>query len=154
MKNTTAGKLEWFGGNQDALNMYRMLVDLAHTWDDLIDKDGNVPEDHINNAFLIALVYMPANPFYRLIQENVMPMWLTVVSAYEVANQFEKDKDEKGIEGIKYREYTDEYMAKSFDKFALLNARLSALWFRLSNEFNSSDHPLACPQSLTTNIKD
>ena len=98
MKNTTAGKLEWFGGNQDALNMYRMLVDLAHTWDDLIDKDGNVPEDHINNAFLIALVYMPANPFYRLIQENVMPMWLTVVSAYEVANQFEKDKDEKGIE--------------------------------------------------------
>jgi len=63
------------------------------------------------------------------------------------------EKDETGIEGIKYREYTDENMAKSFDKFALLNARLSALWFRLSNEFNSSDHPLAYPPSLTNNIK-
>lgn len=32
------------------------------------------------------------------------------------------EKDETGIEGIKHREYTDEYMANSFDKFVLLNA--------------------------------
>lgn len=98
MKNSNAGKLEWFGGNKDALNMYRMIVDISHTWDDLVDKDNDVPTDHINNAFLIALVYMPANPFYRSIQDQIMPMWLTVISAYEVANKFEKDKDEKGIE--------------------------------------------------------
>jgi len=98
MKNSQEGKLEWFGGNQDALNMYRMLVDLAHTWDDLVDKDRDLPTDHINNSFLIALVYMPANAFYRSIQEQIMPMWLTVVSAYEVANKFEQDKDEHGVE--------------------------------------------------------
>ena len=98
MKNSLEGKLEWFGGNQDALNMYRMLVDLAHTWDDLVDKDRELPVDHINNSFLIALVYMPANAFYRSIQEQIMPMWLTVVSAYEVANKFEQDKDEHGVE--------------------------------------------------------
>ena len=98
MKNSQEGKLEWFGGNQDALNMYRMLVDLAHTWDDLVDKDRDLPTDHINNAFLITLVYMPANAFYRSIQEQVMPMWLTVISAYEVANKFEQDKDEHGVE--------------------------------------------------------
>ena len=98
MKNNQEGKLEWFGGNHDALNMYRMLVDLAHTWDDLVDKDKDVPADHINNAFLIALVYMPANVFYRSIQEQIMPMWLTVISAYEVANKFEQDKDEHGVE--------------------------------------------------------
>ena len=92
------GKLEWFGGNQDALNMYRMLVDIVHTWDDLIDRDKEVPDADINNAFLIALVYMPANPFYQSIQAQIMPMWLTVLSAYEVANKFERDKDEHGIE--------------------------------------------------------
>ena len=27
-----------------------------------------------------------------------MPMWLTVISAYEVANKFEQDKDEHGVE--------------------------------------------------------
>ena len=47
------GKLEWFGGNQDALSVYRMLVDLAHIWDDLVDKDKPIGETEINNAFLI-----------------------------------------------------------------------------------------------------
>lgn len=98
MINSDAGKLEWFGGNQDALSLYRMFVDLSHTWDDLVDKDRDVPEDEINNAFMIALVYMQTNMFYRRIQDQVLPMWLSVLSAYEVANRFEKDKDEHGIE--------------------------------------------------------
>jgi len=99
------GKLEWFGGNQDALNAYRMFVDLAHLWDDLVDKDKEATEDDINNAFLICLVYLPANPFYRSIQEQILPMWLVVVSAYQTANKFERDKDAHGIEiahGLRY----------------------------------------------------
>lgn len=96
--NNNNGKLEWFGGNEDALNLYRMLVDLAHTWDDLIDKDNEVGNTDINNAFMIALMYMPCNPFYRQIQNQIMPMWLMVFSAYDTANQFEANKDEHGIE--------------------------------------------------------
>lgn len=92
------GKLEWFGGNQDALNMYRAFVDLAHTWDDMVDKDKPVSADDINRAFLTSLVYLPANPFYRAIQDQILPMWLVVVSSYETANKFEQDKDPHGIE--------------------------------------------------------
>lgn len=95
---TQEGKLEWFGGNQDALNMCRLLITLGHTWDDIVDKDKPVSEDDINNAFLIALVYLPANPFYQRIQAQVLPMWITVVSAYQTANFFEKTKDPHGIE--------------------------------------------------------
>ena len=91
-------KLEWFGGNKDAYNMYLMFISLAHLWDDLVDKDNEVTEKAINHAFLICLVYLPLNPFYRAIQEQIMPMWITVVSAYQTANKFEKDKDEHGIE--------------------------------------------------------
>ena len=98
MMNSKEGKLEWFGGNQDALNMFRMLVDLAHTWDDLVDRDSPVSDAEVNNAFLVCLVYLQANPFYRSIQEQIWPMWLTVVSAYETANTFEKNKDPHGIE--------------------------------------------------------
>jgi hypothetical protein len=99
------GKLEWFGGNVDALNVFRMFGDLAHLWDDLVDKDVEVSEAAINNAFLICLVYLPANPFYQSIQAEVMPMWITVVSAYRTANQLERDKDAHGIEiahGLRY----------------------------------------------------
>jgi purine-cytosine permease-like protein len=92
------GKLEWFGGNHDALNMYRAFVNLAHTWDDMIDRDNLVSADDINRAFLTCLVYLPANPFYRAIQEQILPMWLVVVSSYETANAFEKAKDPHGIE--------------------------------------------------------
>lgn len=96
--NVEAGKLEWFGGNQDALNMYRAFVSLLHTWDDMVDKDRAVGENDINRAFLTCLVYLPANPFYRAIQDQILPMWLTVVSSYETANKFERDKDPHGIE--------------------------------------------------------
>lgn len=105
MMNSKEGKLEWFGGNQDALNMFRMLVDLSHTWDDLVDRDNPTSNVDVNNAFLICLVYLQVNPFYRSIQEQVWPMWLTVVSAYETANKFEKDKDPHGLEiahGLRY----------------------------------------------------
>jgi len=99
------GKLEWFGGNQDALNMFRAFVFLLHTWDDLVDKDKNVHELDINHAFLTTLVYLPANPFYRAIQDAILPMWMVVVSSYETANKFERDKDPHGVEiahGLRY----------------------------------------------------
>ena len=99
------GKLEWFGGNQDALNMYQAFVDLAHVWDDLVDKDKPVSVEKINRAFLTCLVFLPANPFYRGIQDQILPMWLVVISAYETANFFEKNKDEHGVEiahGLRY----------------------------------------------------
>lgn len=103
--NWQAGDIEWFGGNQDALNMYRLLVNLGHIWDDLVDRDVEVSEDKINHAFLTTLVYLPANPFYRRIQDAIFPMWLVVVSSYEAANKFEREKDPHGIEiahGLRY----------------------------------------------------
>ena len=98
MNPTNEQKLSWFGGNVDALNLFHALVDLVHIWDDLIDKDKPVSDSDINRAFLTALVYIPANPFYKTIELQVMPMWITATSAFETANKFEKDKDEHGIE--------------------------------------------------------
>jgi hypothetical protein len=105
MNNRSEGKVEWFGGNEDALRMFYAFADLAHIWDDLVDKDKPVSADELNQAFLTCLVYLPANPFYRSIQNEILPMWLTVVSAYETANYFEANKDAHGIEiahGLRY----------------------------------------------------
>lgn len=95
---TDEQKLKWFDGNVDALNMFHTIVNLAHVWDDLIDKDKPVSDESINNAFLSALVYLPANPFYQRIQSQILPLWMTVISAYDTANKFERDKDEHGLE--------------------------------------------------------
>ena len=70
----------------------------AYIWDDLVDKDKEVSEDAINHAFAIALVYLPANPFYQSIQQQVLPMWLSIIHAFQTANAFEKAKDPHGLE--------------------------------------------------------
>ena len=57
MSNEVA-KLEWFGGNTDALAMYDLFKELAHIWDDLVDKDKPVSEDAINKALLISKEYI------------------------------------------------------------------------------------------------
>ena len=95
---TEERKLEWFGGDTDALNMFYTIADLANIWDDLIDRDKPVSDIDVNRAFLSALVYLPANPFYSRIQTQVLPLWMAVISAYETANKFETDKDEHGLE--------------------------------------------------------
>jgi len=91
-------KIQWFGGNVDALNMFYIIADLANVWDDLIDKDKDVSDNDINRAFLSALVYLPVNPFYQSIQTQVLPLWMTVIAAYDTANKFENSKDEHGLE--------------------------------------------------------
>lgn len=99
------GKLEWFGGNHHALAMFEAFVFLSHVWDDLVDKDKDVSESQINEAFMTALAYLPSNPFYRSIQEAILPMWMVVVSCYETANHYEREKDDHGIEishGLRY----------------------------------------------------
>jgi len=96
--STEVKELNWFGGDVDALNTFYTIVDIAHVWDDLIDKDKPASDVDINRAFLSALVYLPANPFYQRIQMQALPLWLTVIAAYEAANKFEKDKDEHGLE--------------------------------------------------------
>jgi hypothetical protein len=96
--NRNAERLEWFGGNQEALFMVDLMIDIAQTWDDVVDKDKEVTENDINRAFSNALIYLPLNGFYRQIQYQIIPMWITVISSFETANKFERDKDEHGIE--------------------------------------------------------
>lgn len=89
---------DWFGGNRDAVEVYGLLCRLADVWDNMIDGDKPVTPNEINDCFLTCLFRLPLNPVYRQLEQHLAPMWLTVVSAYETANTFEKEKDAKGIE--------------------------------------------------------
>ena len=90
-------RLKWFNNNQDAFNMVEMIIEMLHIWDDVVDKDNEITEQDINKAFSTALIYLPMNSFYRQIQSNVVPMWINIISSYETANKFEREKDEKGL---------------------------------------------------------
>jgi hypothetical protein len=64
----------------------------------VVRRQSGCAERDINLAFGSCLLYLPTNPFYRAIQDQILPMWVVVLSSYETANKFERDKDEHGIE--------------------------------------------------------
>lgn len=55
---------ELYSGNQDAINLSLMLLDVAHAWDDLVD--GDEVED-IDKIFRYLIYDIPMNPVYRII---------------------------------------------------------------------------------------
>jgi hypothetical protein len=88
----------WFNGNVAARDMAVKLSQLANLWDDIVDKDEGITEADVNLAFEMALVHLPANPFYASIQQHILPLWLTAISGFRVANLYEKAKDSRGLE--------------------------------------------------------
>lgn len=101
MTNEQLSKLvkpEWFGGDQAGVDMAWAIANMTHIWDDLIDKDKPVSDESINNMMRIALIQLPSNRVYQKVQSVAPAFWAAIISAYEAANKFEKDKDEKGIE--------------------------------------------------------
>lgn len=97
-KLTRPDVAEWFDGNQAGADLFFIFEELLHTWDDLVDKDKPVTEIQINRAFLLCLVRLPLNPVYQRIQLACAPLWLSIVAAYECANEYERRKDRHGLE--------------------------------------------------------
>lgn len=94
----TCGDITWFNGNQDALNLYRCFVDIAHVWDDLRDKDKSVCDEDLDRAFYAAVCIIPFNPVFQQFQTQLQPLLLNAVLGYNIANRYEKHKDQHGLE--------------------------------------------------------
>lgn len=77
-----------YQGNADATKLSFDLLNIAHTWDDLIDKDKEITDDAINKAFLDSLYTVQLNPLYGLdIASSVLNCFLR----WQDANAIEKD---------------------------------------------------------------
>lgn len=77
---------DYFFDNADASNLCLMLLEVAHIWDDLIDKDKVVDSDDINTVFRYLVYDIPINPIYRRIPSlpdymlNVYLQWRDATS--------------------------------------------------------------------------
>ena len=80
-------------GNIDAMRLIIDIFDLIHIWDDLVDKDKERTSDEINNAFRIALIDIPLNPFYQRYQGHLIPLIMNCILQWEDANEMEKMGD-------------------------------------------------------------
>jgi hypothetical protein len=84
-------KLRYFlGANEFAIRLCVDLIYIAHLWDDLIDKDVVRSDQEINDAFRIALVDIPQNPFYQIHQKTITPILLNIILRWQDSNVLEK----------------------------------------------------------------
>jgi hypothetical protein len=76
-------------GNEAAADFLYMFFLVCHVWDDLIDKDVERSDDHINHAFWTALVEIPRNPYYRQFASEIQPLIAVSIHEWFAANKLE-----------------------------------------------------------------
>ncbi|MTJ81732.1 MAG: hypothetical protein F8N37_12040 [Telmatospirillum sp.] len=81
-------------GRRDAVVFIKMMCDILHTWDDLIDRDKPVDPEAINRAFFTALVTLPRDPFYAANFALLNPIVETAIYNWWTANLYEASSDE------------------------------------------------------------
>jgi len=81
--------LEWFGGNQSAVDFLVALSSIAELWDDLVDKDKQPSRKEIDAVFWNALVTLPANEFFNANKAFLMPLVIQSINAWQDSVELE-----------------------------------------------------------------
>lgn len=85
----------WFMGHQEAIAFVSVLFDAVELWDDLIDKDVDVSNEHINRAFIGLMFALPANDWFIANRSHYLPLILTAINAWHDANEMERSPNKK-----------------------------------------------------------
>jgi hypothetical protein len=89
-KARDAKLLEWFGGNQSAVEFVLALSTMAELWDDLTDKDKELSPQDIQSAMWAALVTLPNNEFFNTHKNWFMPLIVQAMNSYEDSVELEQ----------------------------------------------------------------
>jgi hypothetical protein len=79
-------------GNEAALALIRRFGQIAHTWDDLVDRDRPVSDADINSVFVQALIDLPLNPFYAEHFVRLNEIMLNSITNWRIANELERQE--------------------------------------------------------------
>lgn len=87
---------EYFFDNRGASDLCLMLLEVAHIWDDMIDRDKDIDPDDINTVFKYLIYDIPVNPVYRRIPslpDHMLSVYLQWRDATSMENNAPSDDD-------------------------------------------------------------
>lgn len=84
-----------------AVQFLAALGAYVELWDDLIDKDKALPEDHIHNGMAGALLDIACNPWFQQHVTYLTPLLVQMVSAYLTSEELCRDPDRK-VRGVAF----------------------------------------------------
>ena len=86
---------DWFCGNEEAIAFIAMFFDAVELWDDLIDKDVPISDDHINRAFTALMFGLPANDWFVFNRKYYLPLIMMAINAFHDANLLADSTDKR-----------------------------------------------------------
>jgi hypothetical protein len=93
---THRGQIEHFlKGHKDATDFICDIFVVLHIWDDLIDKDKKLTDAEIHQAFWLALVNLPCNPFYHKHFNALQPILVNSIINWQASNKMENEGSPK-----------------------------------------------------------
>lgn len=78
--------LEWFHGNQAAVDCFVMISQIAETWDDLVDK-GEANEGDVERSYMNALIGLECNKFYTENRPMILPIMIIMMNGWLDSNE-------------------------------------------------------------------
>ncbi|UDM08404.1 hypothetical protein LG409_05725 [Halomonas sp. NyZ770] len=83
--------LRWMKNDKSAVEYVELVCDIAHKWDDLIDKDKLLDDNSINKLFFDILIRLPRNSFYRKNFDHLNSVLMNAISNWQIATQMERE---------------------------------------------------------------
>lgn len=79
------------GGDPDAAAFLRSMCQVAHFFDDVVDRDREIPPEDAYEALWLAMVGLPRNAFYRTHFADLSPLVAVAITNWRAANAMEAD---------------------------------------------------------------
>lgn len=88
-------KRKWFLGNDLAISFINQLFFCVELWDDLIDKDEEITDERINQAFAMLMFGLPSNDFFIANRAYLLPLILQSINGFFDSNKMASAPDKK-----------------------------------------------------------
>ena len=94
-----------------AVQFIVQFSDTCELFDDLIDKDKPITDEHIIRVLFVVLTEMPVNPFFEKFKYQLIPVITTGINAWLDANTLEKGSPNDQVFSYVLRDWYAELIA-------------------------------------------
>lgn len=104
-------KLQEWIGDPHAINFILAFADACELFDDLIDKDKPIADDHVVRVLFSLITELPLNPFFDHYKHQLIPILVTGINAWLDANELEKGTENDRVFAYVLRDWYMEFVS-------------------------------------------
>lgn len=104
-------KLQEWIGDRHAIQFILAFADACELFDDIIDKDKPVGDDHATRVLFSLLTELPLNPFFDAFKQQLIPIIITGINAWLDSNELEKGDENDQVFAYVLRDWYMEFVS-------------------------------------------